>query len=305
MRGRPAWGRLGCRSPGGPQQIRGHGRWGNCLLVGWPNLKWLSPYGGATSAPGPPPPRMSEMSAADPCVQMSWFKPCTSTSGVLRRLDHGSTLSLPPPSPLPWLQLGSTRSSLVMAPRRKSPCLPSLADAPHRKRRRVSPSFWTRRQADVASSDIESDSPARPLRTTQIDPTEPSSECSPTAAWPIDSRFREAAGSGVDTVVPRLRTPGGAPTRWVASHVLPQLLGRYYPKERQRAMPEPLAPAPPPLPGPAASIGLSAACFAEVGEGASLPSRGPAALQVPCPAVRPVTSCVVLLTTDTASRIAR
>ena len=188
-----------------------------------------------------------------------------------------------------------------MAPCRKPSGPLSPRDAPRRKRRRAPPSFWTRRQAEVVSSDIESASPARPPRATQIDLTGAPPGCSPAAAWPVDSRFREVAGAVNDTVVPRLQAPGGVPTLWVASRALPQLLGRYCPKEKRGTMPEPLASSPLPHPGPVACIDPFVACVAEVGMDASLSSRGSSASQVPCPPVSPVTACVVSLATDTDS----
>ena len=95
-----------------------------------------------------------------------------------------------------------------------------------RSKRRASPTFWTRRLRQATSSDIECDSPVispRLPRSTLSAPARETLDCSPTAPWPGDSRFR-SAGMAVSGAPPQQVMTA---TSWVASRAIPQLLRLY------------------------------------------------------------------------------
>ena len=125
-------------------------------------------------------------------------------------------------------------------------------------KRQASPTFWTRRLRQVVSSDIECDSPVRSSRRPRDTMSEPAgdiSDCSPTAPWPDDSRFRSAGMAASGAPIQQ----GPAASAWVASRAIPQLLRLYSlgvaqgpPAQQSDALP-PLASQSPAGVGPAAS----------------------------------------------------
>ena len=137
----------------------------------------------------------------------------------------------------------------------------------HQKKRRASPTFWTRRLRQVTSSDIECDSPVRSPRSprgTLPDGTRDSLDCSPTAPWPDDSRFRAAATAEAGVSLPSQVT---AATALVASRAIPQLLRLYSPSSAHMPLPRQSGALPPPAPKSLACLGPSASSVTQAGFG--------------------------------------
>ena len=130
---------------------------------------------------------------------------------------------------------------------------------------------------------------------TQLDPAGATPCCSPTAAWPADSRFLEAAGEAAGDPAPQPTTPVGAPTPWFASSAIPLLLDRLRPEDTRQLLPVSAASPFSPRLGSCASSDRSVARVAVAGLGASSSGSGPSVSVVPCPSSDLVSACVVSL----------
>ena len=147
----------------------------------------------------------------------------------------------------------------------------------HQKKRRASPTFWTRRLRQVTSSDIECDSPVRSPRSprgTLPDRARDSLDCSPTAPWPVDSRFRTAATAEAGASLPPQAT---AATAWVASRAIPQLLRLYSPSRAYEPLHRQSGASTPPAHRSLFYLGPSASNITPAGFGLPPAAKQPAA----------------------------